>query len=215
MKRSGAKGRHGAEFSVACAYVFLLLQSLFPAAQVNYYEGGGKYGPHYDSDRHPHMYREKVMTVVFCLDTVQEENGGALTFPKAPLKIRPEAGLAIVYHNTIEDGNLDMSSLHADEELLGGSKWSAILHIHATPVPLAARTIIPAIIMMSGGDTPLWMSRYREWAMERFGVDRGYEVFNYSFLGMTSLFLLPFIMLVVLVMKQAQAPVAVPKSKSS
>ena len=155
------------------------------------------------------------MTVVFCLDTVEEENGGALTFPKAPLQIRPEAGLAIVYHNTIEDGNLDMSSLHADEELLGGSKWSAILRIHATPVPLAARTIIPAVIMISGGDTPLWMSQYRDWTMERFGVDRGYEVFNYSFLGLAGLCLLPFVALVVLVIKQAQAPVAVQKPKSS
>ena len=54
---------------------------------------------------------------MICLDTIAEDNGGAMVFPRAPLKIRQEAGLAIVYHNTIEDGNLDMSSIHEDEEL--------------------------------------------------------------------------------------------------
>jgi|MDSY01.1.fsa_nt_gb hypothetical protein len=155
------------------------------------------------------------MTVVLCLDTVEDGNGGAFMFPKAPLKIRPQAGMAIVYHNTMEDGNLDMSSLHTDEELLSGSKWSATLHIHATPVPLAARTVVPAIIMMSGGETPLWMSQFREWTTERFGVDRGYDVFNYCFIGLASLCLLPFLALVIVLIKQSQAPAVVAKQKKS
>lgn len=90
------------------------------------------------------------MTVVFCLDSVDDNDGGGFVFPKSSLHIRPRAGMAIVYHNTKEDGSLDLFSLHADEVLLNGTKWTAIQRIYATPVPLAGRTLIPAIIILSG-----------------------------------------------------------------
>ena len=185
--------------------------------KVNYFESGGKYGPHYDSDRRHHLYREKVITVVICLDTIAEDNGGAMVFPRAPLKIRQEAGLAIVYHNTIEDGNLDMSSIHEDEELLNGTKWTATLFIHATPIPLAARTVIPAIIILSGGEKPAWVSEFQYWSMKKFGVDRGYEIFNYCFLGLAAMSVMPFFLVIFFLLKQIQprAPPTSEKQKSN
>jgi hypothetical protein len=73
-------------------------------------------------------------------------------------------------------------SLHAHDPLLNGSKWTAVLRIYASPVPFASRSVIPAIAILSGGEIPQWITRFRFWAMERFGVDRGIELFNYLFL---------------------------------
>lgn len=162
----------------------------FADLQINEFVEGGTHGPHYDSDKLPSVYRERVMTVVFCLNTVAQDDGGGLVFPKAGLRVQPQAGMAIVYHNTVEDGSLDMTSLHSHERLLNGSKWTATQRIHAAPLPLAGRTVIPALIMLSGGHTPQWMFWYRDWTMDTFGVDRGFELFNQSFLALVALVVL-------------------------
>lgn len=155
-------------------------QEYFADIQINRFTQGGRHGPHYDSDRQPSLYREKVMTVVYCLDDVAETDGGAMTFPKVPLEIRPSRGLAIVYHNTAEDGGLDPASLHGIEKLLNGTLWTATQQIYSTPLPLASRTVIPLVIMLAGGRPPRWMDSYRKWLMSRAGVDKGFELFNYS-----------------------------------
>lgn len=176
--------------------------------QVNKFIQGGMHGAHYDSDRYPSTYRERVMTVVFCLDSIPEEGGGDFVFPKAKLRIRPQAGMAIVYHNTIEDGSLDPKSSHADEELLSGIKWTATQKIFARPVPVAARTIIPGLVFLLGGETPAWMFRYRAWAMDTFGDDTGFELFNNSFFCLIPLAITPFLLLIHLIFNAKRRKVA-------
>mmetsp|Transcript_39489 Transcript_39489/g.79742 ORF Transcript_39489/g.79742 Transcript_39489/m.79742 type:complete len:491 (-) Transcript_39489:3-1475(-) len=172
--------------------------------QINEFIEGGMHGPHYDSDRYPSLYRERVMTVVYCLDSIPEGAGGDFMFPKANLRVRQQAGMAIVYHNTIEDGSLDAKSAHADEELLNGTKWTATQRIYARPIPLAGRTIIPAFISLLGGETPNWMFRYRDWAMEKFGDDTGFEAFNYSFFAFVAIGLIPVFLLVIHLLRKTQ-----------
>ena len=131
----------------------------FGELQVHRFSAGGLHGPHYDSDRQPSPYRERVMTVLYCLDSVDEVQGGGVTFPKGgPLHVRPQAGMAIVYHNTLEDGSLDPKSLHAQDVLTNGSKWTATQYIYASPQPLAARAIIPVFSELYGGQLPQWLS---------------------------------------------------------
>ena len=179
----------------------------FAPLEVNRFGEGGAHGPHYDSDKVPSVYREKVMTVVLCLDSVPEGGGGDIVFPRARLLVRPQAGMAIVFHNTAEDGSLDMKSLHAHEALVAGTtKWTATQRIYATKVPLAARTLIPAIATLSGGEAPSWVHRYRDWAMVAYGDDFGYELFNYSFIALAALALLAFIAGAISLVKLAAPP---------
>ena len=145
---------------------------------------GGAFGAHYDSDKHPSVYRERVMTVYLCLETVDPEDGGEVEFPHAHLKIRCEEGMAIVYHNTAENGALDRKSLHADAALVKGEKWTATLGIHATQVPLASRTVIPALAILAGGEPPRCLTQMRRWFTATFTEDRGFELFNYTVLAL-------------------------------
>jgi len=159
-------------------------QEYFADIQVNRFVEGSFHGPHYDSDQQPSLYRERVMTVVYCLDTVLESDGGAMTFPKAPLEVRPQAGLAIVYHNTGEDGGLDPASLHAVHKVLNGTMWTATQRILSAPLPLASRTLIPALVVLAGGRPPNLMVSYQKWLIEQLGADRGFVVFNHTFMAL-------------------------------
>jgi hypothetical protein len=143
---------------------------------------GEFHGAHYDAERYPSPYQERLMTVVYFLDTLPDEYGGHFIFPKAKLSVRSRSGMAIVFHNTLPDGTLDAASAHADEILLSGVKWTATQHIFARPIPLASRTVIPAFISFFGcGVAPLWMLQFRGWAIDVFGEEKGFELFNYFF----------------------------------
>jgi hypothetical protein len=183
--------------------------------KINEFIEGGMQGPHYDSDRYPvGSYRERVMTVVYCLDS-EGARGGDFVFPKAKLRIRQETGMAIVYHNTIEDGSLDSKSAHADDKLLSGTKWTATQKIYARPVPLAGRTVIPALIFLLGGEIPGWMFDYRLWAMQKFGDDTGYEVFNNSFFVFFAMHLFSSMLLLAYLAKKAFPSTNAPSSNHS
>jgi len=155
----------------------------FGDLQVNRFSEGGHHGLHFDSDRKPSLYREKVMTVVLCLDDVDQSRGGGLTFPKGGLHVRPHAGMAIVYHNTVEDGSLDLKSGHVYETLTSGVAFTAIQKIYAAPTPLARRTLVPLAAMLAGGDEPAWVQCALQWAVRRWGVDKGTELFHYALLA--------------------------------
>ena len=163
----------------------------FADLQVTKFEAGGQLKPHYDWL--PSVYEERVMAVVYCLDDVEPEHGGAVVFPRAPIRVQPQKGMAVVYHTSLEDGALDRESLHADDELLRGTKFSAHQYIYATPVPFARRVVLPALLFLLGGEPPLWVVQYAAWC-GTFGPDTGYLLVNYSLLAAAVLLFLPFLL---------------------
>jgi len=159
----------------------------FGDLQVNRFGEGGHHGLHFDSDRRPSLYRERVMTVVLCLDDVDASRGGGLSFPKGGLHVRPHAGMAVVYHNTAEDGSLDLKSAHAYENLTSGVAWTATQRIYAAPTLLARRTLVPLAAMLAGGEEPAWVRGALHWAVRRWGADKGTELFHYFLLAAAAL----------------------------
>jgi len=159
----------------------------FGDLQVNRFSQGGHYGLHYDSDRRASVYREKIMTVVFCLDDVDASRGGGITFPRGGLHVRPHAGMAMVYHNSLEDGSLDPKSSHLYENLTSGVTWTATLHVYAAPTPLARRMLVPLLAMLNGGEEPGWLRDALQWAVNSWGADKGTELFHYALLAVAAL----------------------------
>lgn len=66
------------------------------------------------------------MTVVYFLDDANDSNGGGFLFPRGQLRIQPRKGMAVVFHSHLEDGSLDVASLHQMEAVLTGTRWTAV-----------------------------------------------------------------------------------------
>jgi hypothetical protein len=87
----------------------------FPSAHfsdfvVDKLEAGAHWKPHYDKDPFSY-YSTPIATIIVFLTA-----DGEIVYPrgnKAPIKIMPHKGLAIVHHNMNEKDQLDMSTLHA------------------------------------------------------------------------------------------------------
>lgn len=65
--------------------------------------------------------------MLFYLNDVEE--GGATSFPRwlnaessQPLRVKPEAGMAVLFYNMLPDGNYDERSQHAAEPVVKGEK---------------------------------------------------------------------------------------------
>ena len=65
------------------------------------------------------------MTLLLCLNDVPDDAGGETIFPyaKPPVKVRARRGLAIVFHNIAEDGDVDKYAKHGALPVLNGTKW--------------------------------------------------------------------------------------------
>mmetsp|Transcript_51999 Transcript_51999/g.70969 ORF Transcript_51999/g.70969 Transcript_51999/m.70969 type:complete len:484 (-) Transcript_51999:331-1782(-) len=175
----------------------------FADLQVVKFNTRGMYEAHYDWL--PSVYEEQVMTVVYCLDTVEPQDGGAMQFPRAAmgkLHIQPQRGMAIVYHNSLEDGTLDRRSIHANLKLMNGTMWTANQYIYATPVSPARRWIMPLLVLIFGGTPAPWMRSYMTWCQRKFGVDQGYICVSCTLYALALLVLLPFLIGLLIVAKQ-------------
>jgi len=62
-----------------------------------------------------------------------EFEGGATSFPRYGVTVRPRAGDAVAFSNTLPDGSVDQRSLHAGEPVTRGVKWLATRWIRARP----------------------------------------------------------------------------------
>lgn len=59
--------------------------------------------------------------------------GGETDFPRFGQRIKPAAGTAVLFRNTLDDGNIDRNSLHASLPVIKGEKWLATLWFRDRP----------------------------------------------------------------------------------
>ncbi len=111
--------------------------SIAESLQVVHYKKGEEYTPHHDfispsiNDRHQ---PSRFATLLIYLNDV--EGGGETRFPRAMnsnnaegLEITPKVGNAVLFYNSLEDGNFDDLSQHGGNKVLAGNKWLANLWV--------------------------------------------------------------------------------------
>ncbi len=99
--------------------------------QIIYYGPGGEYRPHYDwfdpntKGGQIHLQRggQRVATQIMYLSDVAA--GGATTFPKLGLTIRPRKGSMLFFTNILGDGSTDQMALHGGAPVVRGTKMIA------------------------------------------------------------------------------------------
>jgi prolyl 4-hydroxylase len=71
------------------------------------YQAGGEFKPHHDG-------AERKYTLVCYLNSLNEEEGGETEFPSLNLKVRPQKGCALFFHNRVNGSTEpDMRAVHA------------------------------------------------------------------------------------------------------
>ena len=122
-----------------------LPQSHFESFQVVHYKPGEKYDYHYDICMDPknkecvisldeHISGIRRYTFFIYLNDV--EKGGETDFKYAGFKVKPECGKGILWKNTINKGNIEMTNfnaLHAGLPPIKGEKWGMNIWIRSKP----------------------------------------------------------------------------------
>ena len=110
--------------------------------QLLYYSDGDEYSLHPDafdpSDRGAlRNGGQRHATFLAYLNSVPEAGGGATLFPEAlggRLRVQPEACSALLWHNTLCSGSVDMRSVHAGSPVRRGhEKWVLSKWLRARP----------------------------------------------------------------------------------
>ena len=153
-----------------------LLSHTIHYRQVNRYEAGGKYEPHVDWARS--SVAEQEWTVLLCLSSVADDQGGETVFPRAGIMVQPKEGMAIVFRNNLRLNVLDPESLHGGVPLLYGEKWNSNQWIFAQDVSFARRVSLPILLQPWGGDPPGWLVRLRNHLIKTKGEAAGYNALN-------------------------------------
>lgn len=99
--------------------------------QIQRYEAGNEYRPHYDwfdpampgPRKHLERGGQRVATFVLYLSDV--ERGGSTAFPGLGLEVQPKKGNAVFFANTDAYGNPDRQTLHAGAPVTTGLKYIA------------------------------------------------------------------------------------------
>jgi len=107
--------------------------------QVQRYNPGGLYRPHFDyfppeqpgSASHMRVGGQRVATVILHLS--EPVAGGATLFPNLGLRVYPVRGRALFFMNTLPTGAVDPRTLHGGEEVVDGVKWIATKWIRERP----------------------------------------------------------------------------------
>ena len=122
-----------------------LPQSHFESFQVVHYKPGEKYDYHYDICMDPkdkecvisldeHISGIRRYTFFIYLNDV--EKGGETDFKYAGFKVKPECGKGILWKNTINKGNIEITNfnaLHAGLPPIKGEKWGMNIWIRSKP----------------------------------------------------------------------------------
>lgn len=117
--------------------------SIAESLQVVRYKKGEEYTPHHDfiSPSINNRYQpSRFATLLIYLNDVEE--GGDTRFPRAVnnhnaegLEITPKVGTAVLFYNSLEDGNFDDLSQHGGNQVLAGNKWLANLWVRIVLSP--------------------------------------------------------------------------------
>ena len=89
--------------------------------QVQRYEKGQKYNPHYDTFDGKDGAEQRNWTAMLYLNNV--EKGGGTYFPKVDLRIFPEKGTLVVWNNLDSQQCREQNSLHTGEPVEEGKKY--------------------------------------------------------------------------------------------
>jgi prolyl 4-hydroxylase len=98
--------------------------------QIQKYEVGGRFDAHSDyfdpsnpgSQSHLQRGGQRVATIIYYLNDVEE--GGSTVFPNLGIRVRPERGAALYFHNCDPvNHNPIINSLHGGEPVTAGVKW--------------------------------------------------------------------------------------------
>ena len=147
---------------------------------MNKFNAGSYHGPHYDFI--PTRQSMLASIHVFLTDSSDDEDmvGGEFVFPLVdkPIRIIPKKGMAIVYHNTNEDGEVDFFSAHGELPLESGTKWTARKWIYTEPVSKARRLALPILALPFGGKAPAFLKDVHNILVEKFGPDVGSTYFD-------------------------------------
>mmetsp|Transcript_37258 Transcript_37258/g.57210 ORF Transcript_37258/g.57210 Transcript_37258/m.57210 type:complete len:512 (+) Transcript_37258:102-1637(+) len=128
---------------------------------------GAMVAPHYDV--HPVLFPMATLTVFL----TEPESGGEIVYPSnsvGPVKITARKGLAIVHHNTNEQHEFDMKSLHADLGLKEGVKIIARKYIYQPPQSYARRFVLP-LVAMPMGRMPSFVTSTHAYFLSTFGAE--------------------------------------------
>lgn len=101
--------------------------------QVVHYVQGGYYKLHSDSfdlewpGNQSILNRggQRIITVLIYLNGLPYSSGGETYFPSLDLKVEPNEGRAIIWHNVHENRSRDRSTVHEARPVLKGEKWVA------------------------------------------------------------------------------------------
>lgn len=167
----------------------------FPAAHlsdwtVDRLTEGSYWQPHYDTL--PGNYVPMATITVFLSvpttndkdgDETGDGGGGEMVFPNTetepPVLIRPVQGLAVVHHNTDEQHQFDLHSLHALLPVTGsGEFYIATKYILPLPASKARRGVLPALALLNGGRLPDLVVSLHDLLVAQFGVDTGGVYFD-------------------------------------
>jgi prolyl 4-hydroxylase len=106
--------------------------------QILFYSVGGEYRPHFDwfdpmtvgGRNHMHKGGQRVATQILYLSDV--EAGGATTFPKLGLSLRPKKGAMLFFTNLTLEGEPDQMALHGGAPVVRGTKLIATKWLRST-----------------------------------------------------------------------------------
>ena len=146
---------------------------------VDRYQDGSYTQPKYDifGDR-----LVPVASISIFLSDAPSNGGGEIVYPSvaqgSPVKVIPRKGLAVVHHNTNEQGQFDTSSQHAVLPVKGGPFYVAHKFIYMEPASYARRLSLPIIALPFGGKLPDLVLQLYEYMIQQFGPDAGESYFD-------------------------------------
>lgn len=142
---------------------------------VDKYEAGSHRKPHYDV--FPNTVAMATITI-FLSDG--EEPSVVYPNAKEPIKIRPKQGMAIVHHNTIDNGmDLDYDTLHAMMPSKG-TVYIAQKFVLVQPVSYARRIVVPLFDFIGSS---FLLAQLHNLLVERFGMEQGSSYFDKACVG--------------------------------
>lgn len=87
----------------------------FETLQVQKYEKGQQYYPHYDYIQG--MENQRIKTFIIYLNRLNKKDGGCTSFTHYNYKIKPKTGMAICFDNVDSNGNVNPKTMHAGEQI--------------------------------------------------------------------------------------------------
>jgi len=90
--------------------------------QTVHYDVGQQYYAHHDWGSHREQTRFLTF-LIYLTDQLNEHAGGETHFPHIDYKIHAGKGGVVAFYNILEDGNVDIKTLHAALPVLEGEKW--------------------------------------------------------------------------------------------